>query len=172
MECLKPALIAQFILASYFQAILWFPLGAWNDQPGERLLAVVKSGEAPLAAITFASLILLPSLLFALAYWRRWLWLIWLCLCGNIVWLAMQIQSWWIPYVFGADARATQNQKFLVRTYKILPSFPNHPAPDAMHMVLDILLLFVVALTIIGLLKARRQTILHQSAASFVQSAD
>jgi hypothetical protein len=157
MSYLKAALVVQFILASYFQAILWFPLGAWNDQPGERLLAVVKSGEAPFAAFAFAFLMFLPSLLFALAYWKRWFWLLWFALLGNLVWFSMQLQSWWIPYIFGADARALKNQTYLQRTYKLLPSFPNHPAPDAMHMVLDILLLSVVALTFTGLLKARHK---------------
>ena len=153
MEYLKPALIAQFILAFYFQAILWFPLGAWNDQPGDRLLAVVKSGEAPLAAITFASLMLLPSLLFALAYWRRWLWLIWLCLCGNIVWLAMQIQSWWIPWIVGPNSRAQANQEALRRTYKFFPESLQHPAPDAMHFTLDMLLFAALITLFVGLLR-------------------
>ena len=162
MSYLKAALVVQFILASYFQAILWFPLGTWNDQPGERLLAVVKSGEAPFAAFAFAFLMFLPSLLFALAYWKRWFWLLWFALLGNLVWFSMQLQSWWIPYIFGADARALKNQTYLQRTYKLLPSFPNHPAPDAMYMVLDILLLSVVALTLTGLLKTRHKTILHR----------
>jgi|SRR5882757_2448166 len=162
MIYMKAGLAVQFILAFYFQAILWFSLGAWNDQPGERLFAVVKSGEAPFAAFAFAFVMFLPTLLFALAYWKRWFWLIWLGLCGNLVWLFMQVQSWWIPYIFGADARALRNQTFLARTYKILPSFPNHPAPDAMHMVLDMLLLSVVTLIFVGLLKTRRKAALHQ----------
>ena len=43
MIYLRAALALQFVLAFYFQLILWFPLGAWNDQPGQRLLAVVQS---------------------------------------------------------------------------------------------------------------------------------
>jgi hypothetical protein len=163
MIYLKAAVAVQFVLASYFQAVLWFSLGAWNDQPGERLLAVVRSGEAPFAAFAFAFMMFLPTLLFALAYWKRWFWLIWLGLCGNFVWGMMQLQSWWIPYLFGADARALKNQAFLERTYKILPSFPNHPAPDAMHLVLDMLLLSVVVLTLVGLVKTRGKAATHQA---------
>jgi hypothetical protein len=162
MIYLKTALAVQFVLAFYFQAILWFSLGAWNNQPGERLLAVVKSGEASFAVFAFAFMMFLPTLLFALAYWMRWFWLIWVGLCGNLVWGIMQFQSWWIPYIFGADTRALKNQAFLERTYKILPSFPNHPAPDAMHLVLDILLLSVVVLTLRGLLKTRRKAAIGQ----------
>jgi hypothetical protein len=68
MEYLKTCADSSIYLGTLFQLILWLPLGAWNDQSGNRLITVVKSGEAPLAAITFASLMLLPSLLFALAY--------------------------------------------------------------------------------------------------------
>jgi hypothetical protein len=163
MGYLRAAVAVQFILALYFQVILWFPLGAWNNQPGERLLAVVRSGDGAFAAFAFAFGMLLPSLLFLLAYCMRWIWLIWLGLLGNVVWGVMQLQSWWIPYLFGADARALQNQAFLKRTYKILPSSPNHPAPDAMHLVLDALLCFVVIFTLAGLLKIRRKAVLHES---------
>ena len=112
----------------------------------------------------------LPTLLFALAYWRRWFWLIWIGLCGNLIWAIMQLQSWWIPYIFGGNARALKNQAFLARTYRILPSFPNHPAPDAMHFVLDLLLLSVIALTFIGLLKVRRDTPVAQQAGRQTQA--
>jgi hypothetical protein len=166
MSCLKASLVAQLVLALYFQAMVWFRLGAWNDQPGKRLIEVVQSGEAPLAAFGFTLVMLLPVLLFALAYWRRWPWLMWLGLFGYAVWTVLQIQSWWIPYIFGADPRALHNQKFLERTIKILPSFPNHPAPDGMHFVLDILLFAVVAFTAVGLFKLRRRIIVPAAVAT------
>jgi len=162
MSYLRASLVAQLVLALYFQTIVWFPLGAWNDQPGKRLIAVVQSGEAPLAAFGFSFVMLLPVLLFALAYWRRWFWLMWVGLLGYGVWTVLHIQSWWVPYIFGADQRALNNQKFLEKTTKILPSFPNHPAPDAMHFVLDMLLISVVALASIGLFKVRRKITIHE----------
>jgi hypothetical protein len=82
-------------------------------------------------------------------------------LIGYGVWTVLQIQGWWIPYIFGADQRAFHNQKFFERTSRILPSFPNHPAPDAMHFVLDMLLFSVVALTSVGLFKLRRKIIVQ-----------
>lgn len=153
MGYLRASLVVQCVLAAYFQAIVWFPLGAFNDQPGKRLIEVVRSGEAPLAAFIFAFVMLLPVLLFGLAYWRRWAWLMWVGVAGYGAWAGLQIQSWWVPYIFGADARALHNQKALERTTKILPSFPNHPAPDAMHFVLEVLLFAAVALTLVGLLR-------------------
>jgi hypothetical protein len=71
----------------------------------------------------------------------------------------MQIQSWWIPWIFGADQRALNNQEALRRTYKIFPSSNGHPAPDAMHFVLDSLLFLAVATIALGLLENRRQPV-------------
>jgi len=152
MKWLRASLVIQIILAAYFQIILWFPLGSWNDQPGKRLIALLKEGQA-LVVLGFALAMLLPLLLFALAFWKRWIWLLWLGLIGYGVWAALQIQSWWIPWIFGADQRALNNQRFLERTYKIFPSSIGHPAPDAMHFVLDLLLFLAVVTIALGLLQ-------------------
>ena len=105
----------------------------------------------------FAFVKLLPVLLFALAIWKRWVWLVWIALIGNGFWAAMQIQSWWIPWIFGADQRALNNQEVLCRTYKIFPPSVGHLAPDAMLFVLDFLLFLAVATIAFGLLENRRQ---------------
>jgi hypothetical protein len=39
---LRVSLVFQFILAAYFQLILWFRLGAWNDQPGKSLSELTR----------------------------------------------------------------------------------------------------------------------------------
>jgi hypothetical protein len=159
MKWLRVSLVIQVILAAYFQLILWFPLGSWNDQPGKRLITLLSEGQA-LTVLGFALAMLLPVLLFGLAFWKRWFWLIWLGLVGYAVWAVLQIQSWWIPWVFGADQRALSNQKFLQKTYKIFPSSSGHPAPDAMHFVLDLLLFSAVAMIAVGLLETRRRSVL------------
>ncbi len=155
MKWLRASLKLQIILAAYFQVMLWFPLGSWNDQPGKRLITLLGEDQA-LAVLGFALVMLLPVLLFALGLWKRWGWPIWLGLIGYGVWAALQIQSWWIPWIFGADERALNNQQFLRRTYKIFPSSIGHPAPDAMHFVLDVLLFLTVVTIALGLLKTRR----------------
>lgn len=96
MKWLRSSLIFQIALAIYFQAVIWFPLGAWNDQPGDRLIALAREGELA-AALGFALPMLLPVLLFAVALGRRWVWAMWFALIGYSVWGALQIQSWWIP---------------------------------------------------------------------------
>lgn len=155
MKWLKTSLVIQIILAAYFQAILWFPLGSWNDQPGKRLIILLGEGQA-FGAIEFALAMLLPVLLFALAIWKRWVWLVWVGLIGNGIWAVLQIQSWWVPWIFGADERALNNQKALQRTYKLFHSSIGHPAPDAMHFVLDVLLFLAVATIALGLWEIRR----------------
>src|SRR5579859_7130246 len=121
MKWLTTSLVIQIVLAAYFQVVLWFPLGYLNDQPGKRLITLLNEGQA-LAVLSFALAMLLPVLLFAVSFWRRWVWLMWVGLMGYGFWAALQIQSWWIPWIFGADQRALSNQRFLERTYKIFPS--------------------------------------------------
>ena len=154
MKWLRASLVIQILLAAYFQAILWFPLGSWNDQPGKRLITLFSEGQA-LAVLAVALAMLLPVLLFALALWKRWGWLMWLGLIGYGAWAVLQIQSWWIPWIFGASERALKNQQFLQRTYKIFPSSSGHPAPDAMHFVLDLLLFSAVVTIAVGLVGAQ-----------------
>ena len=157
MKWLRVSVVIQVILAVYFQTILWFPLGSWNDQPGKRLIALVRAGQGS-AELGFVLAMLLPVLLFALAFWKRWIWLIWVGLIGYGIWAVLEIQSWWIPWIFGADQRALNNQKFLQRTYKIFPSSIGHPAPDGMHFVLNLLLFFVVVTIALGLLETTRRS--------------
>jgi hypothetical protein len=156
MKWLRASLVIQIILAAYFQLILWFPLGSWNEQPGKRLMTLLGEGQG-LAVLGFSFAMLLPVLLFALGIWKRWVELIWVGLIGYGAWAVLQIQSWWVPWIFGADARALNNQTFLQRTYKIFPTSLGHPAPDAMHFVLDVLLFSVVVTIAFGLLRTRRE---------------
>ena len=157
MKFLRISLVIQIILAAYFQAVLWLPLGSWNDQPGKRLLTLLSEGQA-LAVLGFAFAMLLPVLLFALSLWKHRVWLMWVGLIGYGAWATLQFQSWWIPWIFGADQRALNNQKFLRRTYKIFPSSIGHPAPDAMHFVLDLLLFSAVVTIALGLIEIRRRS--------------
>lgn len=156
MKWLKVSLVIQIILTAYFQVILWFPLGSWNDQPGARLITLISEGQA-LAVLGFAFAMLIPVVLFAVALWKRWIWLMWAGLIGYGGWAALQIQSWWIPWIFGADRRSLMNQRFLQRTYKIFPSSTAHPAPDGMHFVLDLLLFLTVATIVLGLVELRKE---------------
>jgi hypothetical protein len=68
MKSLKVSFVIQIILVVYFQAMLWFPLGSWNDQPGKRLITLLREGQVS-GELGFVLALLLPVLLFALAIW-------------------------------------------------------------------------------------------------------
>lgn len=154
MAWLRTSFVVQMVLATYFQLVLWFPLGSWNAQRGKRLIQLMEEGQG-MAALGFSLTMLLPVLLFGLALRKRWVWLMWVGLVGYGFWAIMQIQSWWIPWISGADQRALQNQQSLQKTFKLFSSTPNHPAPDAMHFVLDILIFSAVATLAAGLVWTR-----------------
>lgn len=158
MKILRISLVTQGLFAVYFQLINWFSLGGWNDQPGfVPFVTSVAAGDVAWSDFGILFAFLSPFLLFLLAYWRRWLWLMWLGAGGYAVWLYLQIQTWWVPYLFGADEhwKATYERVF-GGTTKVLPSFGNHLAPDAMHLTIQLLLIVIVASTIVGLVQVQR----------------
>lgn len=158
MKYLRISLVTQFLLAVYFQMINWFSLGPWNDQPGfGPLINSVVLGKAEWSDIGFVCAFLLPFLLFLLAYWRRWNWLMWVGAVGYSAWLYLQIQTWWVAYLFGASEHWQEiYHRVFAHTTKILPSFGNHLAPDAMHLTIQLLLFVIVTSLIVGLVQIQR----------------
>ena len=151
---LRVSAIFQLVLALYFQAIQWFRLGEWNNQPKfeplwNRACAGTLSAVDLLVVLAFS----LPCALYVLAWRRGWPWLMWCCMAGYGGWLFLQIRTWWISYLFGAsDNWKAVYQRTFSHTTKILPSAGNHLAPDGMHLVLQLLLLAVVVFAVGGLL--------------------
>jgi hypothetical protein len=163
MKYLRVSFATQFLLAVYFQIINWFPLGQWNYQPN--FVPLINSRTIDLGDVGVVSLFLLPFLLFSLAYWRSWKWLMWAGVAGYAGWLYSQIQTWWIPYLFGASDHWQEiYHRVFAHSTKILPSFGNHLAPDAMHLTIQFLLLIILASLIIGLVQIRRSKKPHASA--------
>jgi len=156
MRYLRISLVAQFLLVIYFQIINWFPLGLWNYQPG--FVPLVSSGKIEWGDVGLVSAFVLPFLVFSLAYWRRWNWLMWVGAVDYGVWLYLQIQTWWVPYLFGASEhwKEVYNRVFSHST-KILPTFGNHLAPDAMHLTIQLLLIVIVISSIVGLVQLHRR---------------
>ncbi len=152
---LRISLAAQAVLAVYFQAVNWFNLGSWNDQPG--FVPLLSAGRIPWGRVVSIAVFLFPVLLFWLAYWKRWGWLMWIGTVGYGIWLYFQIRTWWVPYIFGASRQWEDIYKrVFARTTKILPSSGNHLAPDALHLTIQLLLLVIVTSTLAGLVRARR----------------
>ena len=126
-------------------------LGNWNRQAGERLLPALGNGHgidgADVAMLAFVSL---PAVLCWIAYRRRSVWFAGLALLFDAVWLAMQIRSWWIPYVLGTPS-GWQVKYAHGPTTKVLPSFGNHLAPDGMHFAIHVLLVGAVVTAALGI---------------------
>jgi hypothetical protein len=158
MKYLRVSLGTQFLLAVYFQIVNWFPLGLWNYQPDFLpLISSVSSGKVEWGDVGVVSAFLLPFLLFFLAYWRQWTWLMWVGAAGYAGWFYLQIQTWWVPYLFGASDRWQETyHRVFDHSTKILPSFGNHLAPDAMHLTIQLLLFVIVTCSIVGLVRIQR----------------
>jgi hypothetical protein len=88
----------------------------------------------------------LPAVLFWIAYKRNSLWFAVSALTLDVVWLVMQIQSWWLPYILGTDRGPTT---------KVLPSFGHHVAPDGMHFMIHVLLVGALVTGFAGLRQIR-----------------
>ena len=155
MKWLTASLIAQVILAAYFQLIQWLPLGRWNYQPGFTPFAVlVVDGRATGQELLLLACFVLPVVVFWLAYSRRLRWLMWTCTLGYAIWLALEIKTWWVAYAVGAsDSWAGVYERVFSQSTQLLPAFGRHLPPDGLHLVLQILLVAVVGCAILGLMK-------------------
>ena len=150
---LRCAAWLHFMLAGYLWLIAWIPRGNWNRQREPLLLASLLNGKGLDAAdLGMLAFVTAPAFLFCWAWRRCAVWPGVAALVIDAAWLYMQIQSWWRPYVFGTNVR-WQLDYAQGPTTKLLPSFGNHVAPDAMHLVIHILL---VAAMITGVIALRR----------------
>lgn len=138
----RAAIVAQIALLIYFELVMLVPLGAWNDQPAMR--APFSLGRLILpAAIGLGQLLLLWATV------KRVRWLMWVGIAADVSWFAAQAYSLWQPYIFGAsEARMQMQARVFGGTTHWLPSFGHHPAPDAMHIVIQLLLVAVLITTI------------------------
>lgn len=144
---MTPALAWQVALAVYMQLVSWVPLGRWNYQPCCPT-GLVQLRRGTLSAGDAAPLILflLPAVFFWLGVRRRWRWAMALAVLATGVWLALQIWSWWIPYILGASEQWSRvYARAFAQATAVLPRWGNHLPPDGMHLVLQALLIGTVA---------------------------
>jgi hypothetical protein len=151
----RTALLWQIGLAAYMQLISWVPLGRWNYQPCcPPGLEMLRRGTLALGDIAGAGVFLLPVALFWLGARREWRWAMWLALLVTAVWLGLQLWTWWPPYLFGASDRWSQvYARAFAHSTPILPRWGDHLPPDAMHLVLQVLLAGSVATGAMALLR-------------------
>jgi hypothetical protein len=71
-------------------------------------------------------------------------------------WLLLQIQSWWLPSVFGITASGMRfYQHWFSQTLKVLPQIADHPIPDVGHMVLQGCILLALVTSSVTFWKGR-----------------
>jgi hypothetical protein len=157
-----------WLLTGYLWMIAWFPLGNWNRQSDETLLPALVHGKGLHLDDIFAlAFVTLPAVLFWIAYKYRSVWFGIGALAFDAFWGFMQVQSWWIPYIFGTNV-PWQLRYAKGPTTKILPSFGDHVAPDAMHFVIHVLLAAAFVTGIMGIqeLWLARKSLPHQFAST------
>ena len=165
MKWLRASLFTQAILAFYFQAVQWLPLGDWNYQPADPRPSSFQS-ELPLSVLAaqgrltardvfYVALCAVPFAVFLFAYSRGLRWLMWLYAGVYSAWLALQIVAWWFPYAFGrTDAQIQRYERVTSHATQLLPSFGRHLPPDGAHVVIQGLLVVVLVTALVGLLKS------------------
>jgi len=127
------------LLSAYLWLIGWIPLGNWNRQSGGIFATTLLEDRFGAADVGFLLFVSLPGILFWVAHRRKSFWVGVAALTVDFVWLALQIQSWWIPYIVGTNVQ--WRLKYAQGpTTKLLPSFGHHVAPDGMHLVISMLL--------------------------------
>jgi hypothetical protein len=125
----------------------WLPLGRLNDvaafrrtsTPREMLLALLVP-SIPVATAFALSLVYVRS---PFPLWLR----TWLCITYGLLFLG-ELESWWIPYAFGASpSRVERYQSLFSRTHSFLPS-RHGIVPNTLHVILHAFTLSTVILAL------------------------
>ena len=127
-------------LAAYLLITDWVDLAPWNkvdDLPVRQKLLISVANYTPLLFIGVA--VLQGGLLVVLA------------LLVGVVDLAMHVAYWWLPYLRGASAeQLSERQQLFGGTTTFLPAIGNHPIPNALHVVVVILMTVMVAFSAVS----------------------
>lgn len=76
------------------------------------------------------------------------------------LWLYLQIQSWWLPYLQGASPGWKRVYgRFFGETVKFLPTVGDHLAPDACHIVLQLIIFSALVTTGLAVLSGLRRSL-------------
>jgi hypothetical protein len=147
------------LLTAYLWVVACIPLGNWNRQRDPQLIPALLSGSGiTVSDLLTLAFVTIPAVLFWLTYQQRRFGVGVLALVFDVFWLWMQVQSWWIPYLFGTNTR-WQLEYAKGPTTKVLPSFGRHVAPDGMHFVIGILLVGALITGVIALRELKKAKI-------------
>jgi hypothetical protein len=93
-------------------------------------------------------LTILPQLGLIALFAFGWRPLAFISLAGYAVYLGLQLWTWWYPWIVGATAEwQAEHQADFSRTLKLIPADAVHIAPDAQHLLLQVLTLVTLIAT-------------------------
>jgi len=141
------SLLSQGILFAYYQLIEWVDLFPWND---------IRRGNGQATLDLVVAGIMLVLILVTI---RRVWWAMGIASALYGLWLYLQIQSWWLPYLQGASPGWKRVYgRFFGETVKFLPTVGDHLAPDACHIVLQLLIVSALVTTGLAVLSGLRRS--------------
>ncbi|MGD9720203.1 MAG: hypothetical protein AB7O59_07780 [Pirellulales bacterium] len=124
------AVASQLAATVYLQIVEWIDLFPWNN--------VAQGNQQELLDVV----LLVAQLLIASWFVRQRLWLMCAGWLSYAIWLYLQFDSWWKPYLLGG--RTVGPNWYFAHTYKFLPQIGDRPTPDANHVMLQLLLVAVL----------------------------
>lgn len=143
----KAALVLQVLLIGYWLAIEVVNFFPWND-------IAARPVEYDLRGALAVTGLCLCGLMLLFAFGSQPLAV--LSVAGYGVYLAIQLWLWWKPYAVGSDpAWQGVYAELYLRTLKVLPADPVHLAPDAQHLVLQLLTLLTLIATAMAAARMR-----------------
>lgn len=129
----RQAASAILLMLAYVVVTNHLPLYPWNN--------LVSPQGASTAACG-------PFLIYAAALLFGWRWLMLIGTGHIVVWLALQLRQWWLPYLLGPTPIHRDFSWHAAhgydRTLKLLPVVEGRPVPDAQHLVLQLISLVVM----------------------------
>lgn len=144
MDYYYVALVLQILLFLYFEVTTLVPLFPWND------LSKYSRKEKFTEAIANGLIILLCIGLFA----TKIKWLMAISVMFYLVFLVMQILTWWMPYLTGIHLKQFPRSLYeshFKNTIKWLPPVKGHIIPDAQHNVLQLISILTLITSSIAL---------------------
>jgi hypothetical protein len=82
-----------------------------------------------------------------------------LSLLGYVVYLGVEVWTWWVPYLTGASPEWLEwHEQNFSRTVTILPPLNGTPGPDLQHLMLQGITLITIIVSAVALAKMRKLT--------------
>lgn len=121
--------ISQVVLCAYLEVVEWADLFPWND---------VRHGNGQPVLDVVLGIIILCAIAVT---WRTWRVGMGVATLFYALWLGLQVETFWLPYLRGASPgwQRVYAANF-AQTLQWLPRNGTHLPPDANHIVLQALL--------------------------------